>query len=72
MLRRMLRHPLYIYFTEDHWAFTDVKPRLRHHIKILMAATQLKRHDEKFHPGYYEVKLQMVQKRPMLVFLPVR
>lgn len=71
MLRRLFYRPLYILFTEDHWAFCDAKPRLRHDIKILMTALQLRRYDQKFHPGIYEVKMQKVGYRPALVFLPL-
>lgn len=72
MLRRLFYRPLYILFTEDQWLFCDDKPRLRHHIKTLMAVTQLRKYDQEFHPGFYEVKLQKVGLRPMLVFLPLR
>ena len=70
MLRRMLHKPLYIYFTETQWFFCPDKPRLRHSIKILMAAAQFRRYKTDFHPGFYEVKFKVIQKRPMLVYVP--
>jgi len=72
MLRRLFYRPLYILFTETHWLFCDDRPRLRHDIKVLMAARQLGRYDSKFHPGLYEVRWKLVGRRPMLVFLPIR
>ena len=72
MLRRLFYRPLYILLEEDSWMFCDDKPRLRHHIKILLAVMHLKKFDPQDPPGLYEVKLQMVERRPMLVFLPLR
>jgi hypothetical protein len=72
MLRRLFYRPLYILFTEDSWLFCDDKPRLRHHIKILMTVTQLKKYDQEFRPGFYEVKMQLIERQPTLVFLPLR
>jgi hypothetical protein len=72
MLRRLFHKPLFIQFDETSWVFIHAKPRLRHSIKILMTAAQLEKADKNFHPGLYEVKFQRVQKRPMLVFEPLR
>ena len=72
MLRRLLYRPLYILFTEDNWAFCGEHPRFRHNIKILMTVTQLKKYDQQFHPGVYEVRMQWTAYRPALVFLPLR
>lgn len=70
MLRRLLRRPLYIHFTDTNWKFLN-QPRFRHHIKILMAVAQLSAYDAHFHPGTYEVKLRLVKMRPTLVFDPI-
>ena len=71
MLRRLFYRPLYILFTEDRWAFCDDKPRLRHNIKVLMTVMQLRKYDQKFQPGIYEVRMQRYGYRPALVFLPL-
>lgn len=71
MLRRLIHRPLYVRFTEKTWTFISSTFRLRHAIKILMARAQLRKFDDQFHPGYYEVAWKFVDKRPMLVFIPL-
>lgn len=69
---RLFRKPLYVYFTEDQYMFCDDRPRFRHSIKIMMFVAQLKKVGHKFNPGLYEVKFMLINRRPMLVFVPLR